>query len=92
METTIAMLRTRAGLALTGESGQTAPGAYFGPWAGFAAPVQASTQKYDYIFKIVLAGDGGVGKSSVVKRFVEKSFDEDQACTIGVDLVSSRLS
>ena len=29
----------------------------------------------DYIFKVLLLGDKGVGKSSIVRRYVEDRFD-----------------
>jgi len=35
--------------------------------------------------KILIIGNSGVGKSSLLLRFVHDTFDEDQACTIGVD-------
>lgn len=39
----------------------------------------------DYIFKIVLIGDSGVGKSSLLSRFSRNEFNEDLKATIGVD-------
>jgi len=43
---------------------------------------------YDYLFKVLLIGDIGVGKSSIFNRFGNSSFDEDQKSTIGVDFLS----
>ena len=40
---------------------------------------------YDYVLKILLLGDSGVGKSSILFRFAEDKFYEQQAATIGVD-------
>ena len=41
---------------------------------------------YDYLFKIVLIGDQGVGKSSILQRFVENTFSESTSQTnLGVD-------
>lgn len=40
---------------------------------------------YDHIFKILLIGDAGVGKSSILLRFTDDSFEEHLASTIGVD-------
>mmetsp|Transcript_33958 Transcript_33958/g.85215 ORF Transcript_33958/g.85215 Transcript_33958/m.85215 type:complete len:199 (-) Transcript_33958:405-1001(-) len=36
-------------------------------------------------FKLLLVGDSGVGKSSMLLRFTDDHFDEEIGCTIGVD-------
>ncbi|XP_077522171.1 ras-related protein Rab-1A-like isoform X2 [Amblyomma americanum] len=41
--------------------------------------------QYDYLFKIVLIGDAGVGKSCLVRRFAEDTFIEGYKLTVGVD-------
>uniref|UniRef100_A0A8C5QXI5 Ras-related protein Rab-43 n=1 Tax=Leptobrachium leishanense TaxID=445787 RepID=A0A8C5QXI5_9ANUR len=41
--------------------------------------------EYDFLFKIVLIGDAGVGKTCVVQRFKSGMFVERQGNTIGVD-------
>ena len=38
---------------------------------------------YDYLFKVVLIGDSGVGKSSLLKQLTEKSFIPDMRTTVG---------
>lgn len=40
---------------------------------------------FDHIFKCVVIGDSGVGKSSLVARFTDDLFVEEIAPTIGVD-------
>mmetsp|Transcript_27050 Transcript_27050/g.55357 ORF Transcript_27050/g.55357 Transcript_27050/m.55357 type:complete len:212 (+) Transcript_27050:293-928(+) len=40
---------------------------------------------YDNLFKILLIGDAGVGKSSIMLRFCDDSFDPHLGSTIGVD-------
>jgi Ras-related protein Rab-11A len=40
---------------------------------------------YDYLFKIALIGDSGIGKSSILIRFTENDFRDDTSSTIGVD-------
>ena len=40
---------------------------------------------FDHIFKILLIGDAGVGKSSILLRFTDDAFEEQMASTIGVD-------
>lgn len=40
---------------------------------------------YDHLFKILMIGDAGVGKSSMLLRFTDDSFDDHIQSTIGVD-------
>ena len=40
---------------------------------------------YHFIFKFIIIGDSGVGKSCIVQRFLENKFSDDQENTIGVE-------
>jgi len=40
---------------------------------------------YDYLFKLLLIGDSGVGKSCLLLRFADNSYEENYISTIGVD-------
>jgi Ras-related protein Rab-18 len=44
----------------------------------------ASSASYDHLVKILLVGDSGVGKSSLLMRFIEDAFEEVSP-TVGVD-------
>ncbi|EDO34945.1 predicted protein [Nematostella vectensis] len=47
---------------------------------------EPSTEEFfDYLFKIVLIGDPGVGKTCIVQRFRSGTFVERNGSTIGVD-------
>lgn len=39
-----------------------------------------------YNFKVILIGDGGVGKTSLIRRYVFETFDADYRATIGSNL------
>lgn len=41
--------------------------------------------EYDYLFKVLLIGNSGVGKSSLLLRFADDVFSENFMPTIGVD-------
>jgi len=41
--------------------------------------------EYDFLFKVLLIGNSGVGKSSLLVRFAEDTFTESFMPTIGVD-------
>lgn len=43
------------------------------------------TTEYDYIFKLVIIGDSGVGKSCLLLRFADDTYSESYISTIGVD-------
>lgn len=44
---------------------------------------------YDYLIKLIIIGDINVGKSSLVSMYCEKYFDDNSACTMGVDFQTS---
>ena len=46
------------------------------------------TTKGDYRFKFVILGDHEVGKTSIIRRFVEKKFSEDYRATIGLNVLT----
>jgi len=48
-----------------------------------ATSMQSS--KYDYLFKIIVIGDSGVGKSCLLLRFADDTFSDTHIATIGVD-------
>ncbi|MBA0608454.1 hypothetical protein Gohar_018344, partial [Gossypium harknessii] len=49
------------------------------------------SQKVDYVFKVVLIGDSGVGKSQILARFARNDFSLDSKSTIGVEFQTRTL-
>ncbi len=43
-----------------------------------------------YVFKLIVAGDGGVGKTTLVNRFVNGTFHEDFRLTVGIQVAAKR--
>ena len=46
---------------------------------------------YDYLFKIVLIGDSGVGKSNLLSRFTRNEFNLESKTTIGVEFAQKTI-
>ena len=44
-----------------------------------------SHRDYDHLFKLLIIGDSGVGKSSLLVRFADNTFSGNYITTIGVD-------
>lgn len=45
-----------------------------------------------YQFKIILLGDGAVGKTSIASRIAEEKFSKNYKQTVGVDFFMKRIS
>jgi small GTP-binding protein len=43
------------------------------------------------LFKVVIVGDGAVGKTSIVRRYCEGKFQSARVATIGVDFYTQRV-
>ncbi|CAN8274632.1 unnamed protein product [Cochlearia groenlandica] len=47
---------------------------------------------YDYLFKLVLIGDSGVGKSNLLSRFTRNEFSIESKSTIGVEFATKSVN
>jgi Ras-related protein Rab-11A len=50
-----------------------------------------SDDDYDYLFKVVLIGDSGVGKSNLLSRFTRNEFNLESKSTIGVEFATKSI-
>lgn len=55
------------------------------------ALISNDTDHYDYLFKIVLIGDSGVGKSNLLLRYTKDQFKVHQQSTIGVEFATRSI-
>lgn len=50
------------------------------------------SEEYDYLFKVVLIGDSGVGKSNLLSRFTRNEFSLETKATIGVEFATRSVT
>lgn len=50
------------------------------------------SDEYDFLFKIVLTGDSGVGKSNILGRFTRNEFNLESKSTIGVEFATRTVN
>lgn len=48
-------------------------------------------EEFDYLFKVVLIGDSGVGKSNLLSRFTRDQFNLQSKSTIGVEFATKSI-
>ena len=48
-------------------------------------------EDYDFLYKIVLIGESGVGKSNLLLKFTRNEFDPDKRSTIGVEFATRSI-
>ncbi|RCH92030.1 hypothetical protein CU097_002866 [Rhizopus azygosporus] len=51
-----------------------------------------SEDTYDYLFKIIIIGDSGVGKSNLLLRYTSNEFLQDSRSTIGVEFATKTIN
>jgi len=53
--------------------------------------MSAREDEYDFLFKVVLIGDSGVGKSNLLSRFTRNEFNLESKSTIGVEFATRSI-
>lgn len=48
-------------------------------------------EELEVALKVVIVGDGGVGKSSMIQRYCRGTFTRDYKKTIGVDFLERQI-
>jgi small GTP-binding protein len=48
-------------------------------------------KKIKHILKLLLLGDGAVGKTSLIRRYVENTFKEEYSMSLGVDFLTKTI-
>lgn len=51
-----------------------------------------SNESYNYIFKVIVVGDPSIGKTSMINRYVTKTFSDKYILTIGVDFMMKTIN
>ena len=49
------------------------------------------SENYEQLFKIIIVGDSGVGKSNILGRYIKHEFKIDTKSTVGVEFASKKL-
>lgn len=49
-------------------------------------------ENYDQIYKMIIIGDSGVGKSNIMTRYVKNEFRNDTKSTVGVEFGSKKIT
>jgi Ras-related protein Rab-11A len=64
----------------------------FGDMGGSGGnPILVSSDYYDFLLKIVLIGDSGVGKSNLLLRYTKDEFKQLSQMTIGVEFATKSI-
>jgi small GTP-binding protein len=52
---------------------------------------QREDEIYDFLFKVVMIGDSGVGKSNLLMRYTKGDFNIESKTTIGVEFATKTV-
>ena len=49
------------------------------------------SENYEHLYKIIIIGDSGVGKSNILGRYLNNEFKQDTKSTVGVEFGSKKI-
>ena len=49
------------------------------------------SENYEQLYKIIIVGDSGVGKSNILGRYINNIFKQDTKSTVGVEFASKKI-
>jgi GTPase SAR1 family protein len=49
-----------------------------------------TNQKYDHLYKLLIIGESGVGKTCLLLRFTDDNFTQNHLTTIGKSIIKNR--
>ena len=58
---------------------------------GEGSKTLSGKDQYDYLFKFIIIGDAGAGKSCLLHQFIEGKFKKSSSHTIGVEFGSKMI-
>jgi len=61
-------------------------------FSNYTVQMSKGDDEYDFLFKVVLIGDSGVGKSNLLSRFTRNEFNLESKSTIGVEFATRTIS
>lgn len=51
-----------------------------------------SSERINYTFKVIMVGDVGIGKTSVIKRYIKGYFEESYKCTLNAEFEVKKIN
>jgi len=60
-------------------------------WEAYEGKRYATMSRQDYIAKVLVIGDACAGKTSIIHRYVSKTFSTGRNVTIGIDIATKRV-
>ena len=49
------------------------------------------SEEYDFLMKLILVGDSGVGKTNILSKYLKNNFDPDSKATVGVEFGTKNI-